>query len=119
MLSMACGSDDDPIKNSTSSNGGNGGNGGSGTTTTTTSPQGGSGAGVTTGGMGGGTPATYPPGPYGKQVGEIFPYLEWEGYVSTDAAALATTEPWTDTYTSLDLYMSAGGYALVHTSLST
>ncbi len=66
----------------------------------------------------GGAPDTYPDGPYGNQMGDTFPFLTWEGYVSTDAAALATTETWTDTYTSLDLHGSGAQYALIHTTLS-
>ena len=44
--------------------------------------------------------------------------LTFHGYLSTDPAALATTETWTETYTSQDLFESGAAYALVHTSLS-
>jgi len=53
-----------------------------------------------------GGPVSYPDGPYGNLVGDIFPFLTWEGYLSTAPAALATAETWTDTYTSLDLHQS-------------
>ena len=67
----------------------------------------------------GGAPGNYPAPPYGNQMNDTFPFLTWQGYLSTDAAALATTETWTDTYTSLDLMTSGASYALIHTTLST
>jgi hypothetical protein len=70
-------------------------------------------------GSGGGVPSSYPAGPYGVDVGDTFPYLTWAGYLSTDAAALATAESWTDSYTSLDLMNSGAPYAVVHTTLTT
>lgn len=66
----------------------------------------------------GGSPPGYPLGPYGNEVGQTFPFLSWEGYLSTNATALATAETWTDTYTSLDLHGSGAQYALIHTTLS-
>jgi hypothetical protein len=72
------------------------------------------------GGQGtGGVPDGYPAGPYGNELGDTFPYLVWQGYVSTDPAALANVEPWTETYTSDDVRTSGAPYALIHTALST
>ncbi len=88
---------------------GNGGDGG-------TQMAGVGGATTTTGA--GGAPMGYPAGPYGNKVDEVFPFLTWEGYLSTDPLALATTETWTDPYTALDLHGSGAQYALIHTALS-
>ena len=83
-----------------------------GSASTTSSAMGG------TGGMGGSATGNYPDGPYGAEGGDPFPFVNLEGYLSTDPAALATTETWTDLYTSQDLLESGADYALVHTSLS-
>jgi hypothetical protein len=121
MAAIACGDDESVVGTTTSGSGGmtSGGNGG----------QGGDGGSVASAGMGGtasggagggvgGAPATYPDGPYGNDEGQTFPYLEWEGYVKTEPATLATTETWDPDYTSLDVFMSGAPYALVHTSLT-
>lgn len=60
----------------------------------------------------------YPAGPYGNGEGDTFPPITLEGYLSTNPSALATTETWTPTYTSNDLFNSGAPYALIHTSLS-
>lgn len=52
-------------------------------------------AGVATGGsagslgIGGQTGSSYPPGPYGNQVGQVLPNLQVEGYLRHDATGLA------------------------------
>lgn len=116
--SAACGDDETSL----GSGAGDGTGATGGTTSTTTAMTGGGGTTTTTtgdgGGIVGGGPPGYPPGPYGNTEGDIFPPLVWQGYLSTDPAALATTETWTDPYTALDLHTSGASYALIHTSLS-
>lgn len=119
----AC-SDDEaqtPTGSTTTSSTGGGGDGGT-TSSTMAGGNGGdvqmAGGGGTTSTSTGGSPPGYPAGPYGNQEGNTFPFLTWQGYLSTDPAALATAETWTDTYTSLDLHGSGAQYALIHTTLS-
>ena len=116
LASAACGGDDSG--NTTSM--GNGGSGASGGTTSATGGMASTSSGMGAGGQGtGGSPIEgYPAGPYGPQEGLTFPQLTFHGYLSTDPAALATTETWTETYTSQDLFESGAAYALIHTSLS-
>jgi hypothetical protein len=119
---VACGDDETPLGTTTgggmaaAGHGGADGGGGSGA-------NGGFGGNPSSsGGMGGmgfgGAPEGYPEGPYGHNVGDTFPYLEWEGYVKTDPATLATAETWTPDYDSLDVYDSDAPWAMVHTSLT-
>lgn len=124
-VGVACGDSDGET---TAGGGGtNTGATGSGASSTGASASGGDGTGASstggmlaTGGSGGtGGPVDYPAGPYGIAVGDTFPFLTWQGYLSTDPVALATAETWTDTYTSLDLHQSGAGYAVVHTTLSS
>ena len=115
LASVGCGGDDTGDTTSSGA-GGTGASGGSPTTSaggmaTTSSGMGGD-------GTGGSSNGEYPAGPYGPQEGLTFPQLTFQGYLSTDPAALATAETWTDTYTSQDLFESGAAYALVHTSLS-
>ncbi|HHH29599.1 MAG TPA: hypothetical protein ENK57_14810 [Polyangiaceae bacterium] len=116
LASAACGGDDS--ENTTSM--GNGGSGATGGTTSATGGMASTSSGMGAGGQGtGGSPIEgYPAGPYGPQEGLTFPQLTFHGYLSTDPAALATTETWTETYTSQDLFESGAAYALIHTSLS-
>jgi|RhiMetdeSRZDD1v2_1073273.scaffolds.fasta_scaffold246975_2 hypothetical protein len=115
-LALGFGCGDDETQNvttlSTSSN----------TQSTGVAMGGGSSTSTTATGMGGngngGAPAEYPPGPYGNQVGQTFPYLEWEGYVNSDPTMLANTAPWTDTYTANEVHNSGAPFALIHTALS-
>ena len=59
--------------------------------------------------------AAYPPGPYGNGVGDVFPLLQWEGYVDDLADAIATTKTYGN-YSMDDVRKSGKAYALVHTS---
>jgi hypothetical protein len=70
-----------------------------------------------TGGAGGtgGQLGEYPPEPYGRNVGETFPNLAWQGYVNDTAVGLASTQPFVD-YTMDDVRKSGKGYAIVHVS---
>ncbi len=115
LLATACG-DDGAETSTTASTGSNTG----GATASSSASNGGSNASSsqasTTSGMGG--MGNYPPGPYGNQEGDTFPQIVLEGYLSTNPSALATTETWTDTYTSVDLYTSGADYALIHTTLT-
>lgn len=117
LASAGCGGDDSG--NDTTGSGGTGATGG---TTSATGGMASTSSGMGAGGMGtgagGSAPGGYPEGPYGPQEGLTFPQLTFHGYLSTDPAALATTETWTETYTSQDLFESGAAYALVHTSLS-
>lgn len=118
----ACSDDEaQTLTASTTTNGNGGGDGGT-TSSMMTGGNGGDGGVQMAGGGGttstGGAPPGYPEGPYGNQEGDTFPFLTWQGYLSTDPAALATTETWTDTFTSLDLHGSGAQYALIHTTLS-
>jgi len=117
LATAACGGDDGENETTSSGTGATGATGG---TMATTGGGGTTSSGTGAGGMGTGGMMTgdYPPGPYGPQEGNTFPKITLEGYLSTDATALATDETWTDTYTSQDLYESGASYALVHTSLS-
>lgn len=118
-FAAACGDDDGQTLATTTGNGGNAGG-----STATVGGSGGDGGVQMAGGGGststssGGAPSDYPDGGYGNQEGDVFPFLTWQGYLSTDPTALATTETWTDTYTSLDLHGSGAQYALIHTTLS-
>jgi len=112
-LATACG-DDGGETSTTASTGSNSGgasasssasNGGANTSSSQAS---------TTSGMGG--MGNYPAGPYGNQEGDTFPQIVLEGYLSTNPSALATTETWTETYTSSDLFTSGADYALIHTT---
>ena len=116
LASAACGGDD----SGTDTTAGSGGTGATGGTTSATGGMASTSSGMGAGGMGtGGSPIDgYPDGPYGPQEGQTFPQLTFQGYLSTDPAALATTETWTETYTSQDMFESGAAYALVHTSLS-
>jgi hypothetical protein len=115
IAAYGCSDDETPGQTPTSSSGKTtgasmGGSGPSSSTTTTASSMGGQGS--------GGTPDTYPPGPYGIEVGDTFPFLTWQGYINADPAALANTAPWTDTWTSENVRTSGAPFALIHTALS-
>jgi hypothetical protein len=57
----------------------------------------------------------YPAGPYGGNVDDTFPPLEWQGFVNESGVGLATNQPWVDY--SMDLVRkSCKKYALIHTS---
>ena len=121
-LGVACG-DDEEGGNLANTTLGTGGNGTAGSSSTNNGGNGammagGNGGTPSTGGTGGTNP-NYPAGPYGNEVGDTFPLLTWQGYLSTNPGDLANLEVWTDTYTSLDLHQSGASYALVHTTLST
>ena len=77
----------------------------------------GGGAGAGTGGTGGtgGELGEYPPEPYGRNVGDTFPNLAWQGYVNDTAVGLASAQPFVD-YTMDDVRKSGKGYAIVHVS---
>ncbi len=76
-------------------------------------------AGMATGGSAGtgaaGTPAMYPPGPYGNQVGDVFPPLTWEGFVNDAAVGKANAQPF-GAYSSEALMNSGRRLAFVHLS---
>ena len=55
----------------------------------------------------------YPPGPYGAEVGDVIPPLEWEGYVVPHADVIADTTPYRR-YTMDDLRRSGARYGFVH-----
>ena len=57
----------------------------------------------------------YPPGPYGNDVGQIFPPLKWEGYVDDAGDAIANTKPYID-YSMDDARRSGRPYAMIHVS---
>jgi hypothetical protein len=73
--------------------------------------------GATTGGAGGtgGDPGGYPAGPYGRDIGNTFPNLAWQGYVNDAAVGLASAQPFV-VYTMDDVRRSGTGYAIVHVS---
>ncbi|MEM1031666.1 MAG: hypothetical protein AAF928_00245 [Myxococcota bacterium] len=119
---IACGGDDEA---DTSTNGAmttttSGGTSNGGSSATSSGSNGGAATTMagptttTTGGNGG----AYPTGPYGNDVGDTFPLVTLQGYVSTNPSALATTETWTPVYTSADLFASGADYALIHTALT-
>jgi hypothetical protein len=59
-------------------------------------------------------PAGYPRGHYGTQVGDTFPFLQWQGYVEGGAdAGLVSNGAWT-AYNSDDLRRSGKQWAIVH-----
>jgi hypothetical protein len=61
-------------------------------------------------------PAGYPDGPYGTEVGDTFPYLMWQGYVSDNPdAAVATMGAFT-AYSSDAMRTSGRTVALLHVS---
>jgi hypothetical protein len=125
-----CGSDDDDDGYGGSS--GSGGSGG-GTGGSTGGSAGSGGAGGSTGGSAGsggtagsagsagtagsaGFSAAYPPGPYGREVGEVIANYEFEGYVNYTADALSTTKPFVASWTMDDLRKSGKPYAFLHVS---
>ena len=59
--------------------------------------------------------ASYPPGPYGPEVGNVFPPLLWEGYVDLAGDAVATTKPY-GPYLMDDVRASGRAYAMIHVS---
>jgi hypothetical protein len=60
------------------------------------------------------SPAGYPKGHYGTEVGNTFPFLRWEGYVEGRVdGGLVSDGPWT-TYSSDDLRRSGKRLAIVH-----
>lgn len=124
VATAACDDEPEQLGTTSSSSSAAGGSDGGSTSTTMTNSGGSTatmmagGGGSTTTSSGGAPPADYPAGPYGNDENDTFPFLTWQGYLSTDPAALATTETWTDTYTSLDLMNSGAPYALIHTTLS-
>jgi hypothetical protein len=66
--------------------------------------------------MGGGNDlasSSYPAGPYGNQVGDVIPPLQWEGYNDDAADALATTKTF-GPYTMNDLRLSGKTFGIVH-----
>jgi hypothetical protein len=73
--------------------------------------------GVATGGVGGtgGDLGAYPAGPYGRNIGNTFPNLAWQGYVNDTAVGLASAQPFVG-YTMDDVRRSGKGYAIVHVS---
>jgi hypothetical protein len=36
----------------------------------------------------------YPPPPYGRMIGDVFPFLQWEGYVNPTGVGLADAQPY-------------------------
>jgi hypothetical protein len=57
----------------------------------------------------------YPPGPYGRMIGDTIPPLVWEGYVNPTADARSDTKPY-GPYSMDALRMSGAPYGLVHVS---
>lgn len=113
---VACGDDSAPAGATTTATGTGGA--GAGTTTVGGGGTGGSGAGGSggsTGGTGGsgGTDPGYPPPPYGNQVNDTFPLVEWEGHVNLAADGPATSQPYVD-WSSDDVRTSGSSHALVH-----
>jgi hypothetical protein len=58
---------------------------------------------------------SYPAGPYGADVGNTLPPLQWIGYVDPNSDAIATTKPYA-MYSMDDLRRSGRPYALLHIS---
>lgn len=58
---------------------------------------------------------SYPAGPYGSQVDDVFPPLVWDGFVNESAVGLATTKPFVP-YSMDDVRKTCRKYALVHNS---
>jgi hypothetical protein len=81
MFSVACGGDDD--RPSGSSNGGDGAGTATGGTNNT-NPAGGAGQGA--------GPTSYPEPPYGTNVGEVFAFVDFEGYMNPAAMGLASMQ---------------------------
>jgi hypothetical protein len=59
--------------------------------------------------------SSYPLGPYGTNVGDVVPYLYWQGYVNEDAVGLSSSEPFVD-YSTDDMRRSGRAFGLVHAS---
>jgi hypothetical protein len=57
----------------------------------------------------------YPAGPYGNKVDDLFPPLEWAGYVNETGDVISNTLPRAD-YSMDDVRKTCKGYALVHIS---
>jgi hypothetical protein len=57
----------------------------------------------------------YPPPPYGNNVGDVFPFLLWNGYTDNFADAVATTKSY-GSYSMDNVRKSGKAYALIHTS---
>lgn len=116
LLAAACSSE------GTSPAGAGGSTAGAGGSTAGAAGSGGSsaaGSGATGGtsaaGAGGSMAAEYPPGPYGNQVGDVFPPLEWQGYVNDSAQGKANAQP-LGPYSSAALQASGKRLAFVHLS---
>jgi hypothetical protein len=57
----------------------------------------------------------YPAEPYGHNVGDVMPNLQWEGYVNETAEGVATAQPFVP-YSMDDVRRSGKPYAFVHVS---
>jgi hypothetical protein len=131
----ACGSDDDggggtggaSGSGGSSGNGGSSGSGGSagsGGSGGSAGSGGSSGAGGSSGSGGsagvagssgtGGQSSAYPPGPYGKEVGDTVANYAFQGYVNDAGDAISTTKPFVASYTMDDLRKSGKQYAFLH-----
>jgi hypothetical protein len=59
--------------------------------------------------------SVYPAPPYGNNVGDVFPLLQWEGYVDLAAGAVANTKPFVS-YSTDTARLSGHKFALIHVS---
>ena len=57
---------------------------------------------------------SYPPPPYGRNVGDVIANLQWEGYVSNTGGPNVNTQPYVNPYSMDDVRQSGRSYALVH-----
>jgi hypothetical protein len=66
-------------------------------------------------GSGGAGLGAYPAEPYGHDIGQVMPNLQWEGYVNETADGVATAQPFV-AYSMDDVRRSGKPYAFVHVS---
>jgi hypothetical protein len=57
----------------------------------------------------------YPAEPYGHDIGQVMPNLQWHGYVNETAEGVATAQPFVP-YSMDDVRHSGKPYAFVHVS---